>query len=401
MLLTQRAIMRYLPAAEKWVLRVHQPVKLANRYLVALLAIMGLSACGGSGGSSPSGTDVPDYLYQVPPQLSDGWLVSSLEAESLDAQRLTDMMNGIRARGDDFFLRNILIVKSNRLVFEEYFGDTDRNTISHQQSATKSIVSAIYGIAESNGLVGPTDSTLFGYFPEYQNLSTTDKEAIEVQHVLTMTPGLAWNENSSPTFGAENDNIAAYASNNYIWHVLQKDLVTVPGTEWNYNSGCPMLLAGIIRNQTGLHIDEFGDQYLFQPLGITGARWEYQADGLPLATGGLWIKARDAAKIGQLFLDGGIWNGQQVISADWVDRSLTSYASPRNGVGYGYLWWTQQRASHRIWFAAGYGGQLIIIVPAHEVTIVINADYTRDTNEVGQREAQIWSLLTDFILPAI
>ena len=216
-----------------------------------------------------------------------------------------------------------------------------------------------------------------------------------------MTPGFAWNENSSPTFGSENDNIAAYQSNNYIEYVLQKDVTSTPGSEWNYNSGCPMLLAGAIKNLSGVHIDEFGLQYLFEPLGITRVNWEYQSDGLPLATGGLWMKARDSAKFGQLFLDSGLWHGQQVISADWVQRSLTAHASARNGIGYGYLWWTQQRASHRLWYAAGYGGQLIVLVPGRNSVIVVNANYTRDSDETGQRQNEIWSLVTDFILPAI
>lgn len=376
-------------------------LKLVPSLSVALLGLMCLSSCGGGGGSGSSGPPVADYVYQVPAQLSDGWLVSSLETEGVDAPSLTNMMNEISRQGHDDFLRNILVIKNNRLVFEEYFGGTHVDTLSHLQSATKSIVSAVYGIAEMNGFVGSTDNFLFIYFPEYQHLSNVDKDAIQLQHVLTMTPGLDWNENSAPTFDTQNDNIAAYASNNYIEYVLQKDLVNAPGTDWNYNSGCPMILAGIIKNRSGVHIDEFGDEYLLQPLGITQRRWEYQSDGLPLATGGLWLRARDAAKIGQLFLDGGLWNGQQVISAEWVDRSLTAHTSVRNGTDYGYLWWTQQRASHRLWYAAGYGGQLIILVPDSDVTIVINANYSRDTNETGQRQSSIWNLLTNFILPAI
>lgn len=374
-------------------------MKRANQYCIALLAVVGLSGC--DGGGSSSNPAAVDYVYRVPAQRSDGWLVSSLDAEDLDGQRLADMMNRISSQRHDAFLRNILIVKNNKLVFEEYFGDAGIDALSHLQSATKSIVSAIFGIAKSNGYVGSSDDSLFNYFPEYQPLSNPDKEAITLQHVLSMTPGLDWNENSTATFGAQNDNIAAYQSNNYIEYVLQKNVVSTPGTTWNYNSGCPMLLAGIIRNQTGMHIDEFGDQNLFAPLGITDLRWEYQSDGLPLATGGLWIKARDAAKIGQLFLDGGLWNGQQVIAAEWVDASLTAHASPSNDVDYGYLWWTQIRASHRIWYAAGYGGQLIVLVPDSDVTIVINANYTRDTDVTSQRQSDIWYLLTNFILTSI
>ena len=369
-------------------------------FIVVSLALCLLS-CGGSSGSGSPDTAGVDYVYQVPPQHSDGWVVSSLDAEAVDAIWLVDMMNLIRARGHDAYLRNILIVKNNRLVFEEYFGDTTINSLSHLQSATKSVVSAIFGIAADNGLVSSTDDALFGYFPEYQHLSDTQKQNISLGHVLSMTPGFAWNENSSPTFGSENDNIAAYQSNNYIEYVLQKDLVSTPGMEWNYNSGCPMLLAGAIKNLSGAHIDEFGDQYLFEPLGITRVNWEYQSDGLPLATGGLWMKARDSARFGQLLLDEGRWNGQRIISADWVRSSLTAHASARSGIDYGYLWWTQQRASHRLWYAAGYGGQLIILVPGRHTVIVVNANYTRDSGETGRQQNEIWSLITGYVLPAI
>ena len=144
---------------------------------VAVLSLFLLS-CGGGGSSGSSGTAGLDYAYQVPPQHSDGWAVSSLEAEAIDAFWLVDMMNLIPARGHDAFLRNILIVKNNKLVFEEYFNDTNINTLSHLQSATKSVVSAIFGIAADNGLVSSTDDAVFVYFPEYQHLSNTQKKRL-------------------------------------------------------------------------------------------------------------------------------------------------------------------------------------------------------------------------------
>ena len=186
----------------------------------------------------------------------------------------------------------------------------------------------------------------------------------------------------------------------HIEYVLQKDLVTTPGADWNYNSGNPMLLAGIVKNQSGVHLDEFAAERFFGAMGITHLRWEYQADGLPLATGGLWLRGRDSMKIGQVFLDGGRWQGQQIVSADWVDASLTEHVTIDSGRGYGYLWWTQQRVSRRIWFASGYGGQLVILVPSSSVVIAINANYSRDTDETSQRQATIWSLLDNYILPA-
>lgn len=356
-----------------------------------------LNGCGG-------GSDVPaatyEFQYLMPQQLADGWTVGDSGAAGLDTVRLSNMMVSIHNQGHDKFLRDILIAKNGSLVFEEYFGGTGINTLSHLQSATKSIVSAIFGIAATNGFVGSLDDALFDYFPEYQHLNDPDKQAITLRHVLSMTPGFDWNENSSPTFGDQNDNIAAYNSENYVQYVLQKNVVTTPGTTWNYNSGCPMLLAGIVRYRTGVHLDVYGRDHLFQPLGIQDWRWEYQADGLPLATGGLWLRARDTAKIGQLFLDDGVWNGLQVIPSTWIAEALTARVSADSSRDFGYLWWTRTLSGHRLWYAHGYGGQMVVLVPASGTLVVINANYTRDTNETGQRQNVIWSLLSQYILPS-
>jgi CubicO group peptidase (beta-lactamase class C family) len=216
-----------------------------------------------------------------------------------------------------------------------------------------------------------------------------------------MTPGFEWNEISTTVNAAENDNIVAHRSNNYIEYLLQKDIVTDPGTAWYYNSGCPMLLAGIVHNQAGIHIDEFAAQYLFGPMGIQSLRWEYQLDGLPLATGGLWMRARDSAKFGQLFLDGGTWDGQQLIPESWVTASWTGHSPQDPGEEYGYLWWMREHEQHQFWFASGYGGQLIVMVPDEEIVIVINADYSTDPNETGQRTANTWNLLRQYLLGSI
>ena len=371
-----------------------------RKFRMAVLALV-LSGCGGGGTGGEPPPAPYQYSYKAPDLLSDGWAVDTLTSQAADLDQLGDMMNVIHNRGYNAFLRSILIAKNDVLVFEEYFADAGRDSLSHMQSATKSIVSAIFGIAVSEGFVNSLDDSLYSYFPEYQHLGSTAKDAILIRHVLSMTPGLDWNENSAPTFGSQNDNIAAYRSDDYIGYVLEKDLNTAPGTNWNYNSGCPMLLAGIVKNQSGVHLDEFAAQRFFGAMGITSLAWERQADGLPLATGGLWLRSRDSAKIGQVFLDGGRWQGQQIVPADWVDFSLTEHVSVDARRGYGYLWWTQHRASHRLWYAAGYGGQLIILVPSSSAVIVINANYTRDSDETGQRQATIWTLLDDYILPAL
>ena len=364
------------------------------------LAVICLASCGGGGSDSTAPADT-QYSYKMPEQRSDGWAVDNVASEGIDLAPLASMMRAISFERHDSFLKNILIVKNNKLVFEEYFGSSNIGTKAHMQSATKSIVSTIFGIAKFNGYVGSVDDALFDYFPEYSDLNNADKQNISLHHALTMTPGLDWNEGSTPLFESQNDNIAAYASRNYIQFGLRKELVDTPGASWNYNSACPMFLAGIVKNQTGIHLDEFGENFLFAPLGIQSIDWQYQNDGLPLATGGLSLKPRDIAKIGQLFLDEGRWQGQQIVDPAWVQASLTAYTSIDANTDYGYLWWTRELATHRLWYASGYGGQYIFLIPAEEVMIVINANYTQDTEQTGQRVNEIWNLLANYILPSI
>ena len=370
--------------------------------ILSMLVAPALSSCGGSGeGEKPSPTVPYSYAYAVPVDDGDGWAAANAGDEGLNVSLLESMMSFIHNAGQDEYLRNILIIRNNRLVFEEYFQGVQKNSLSHLQSATKSVVSAIFGIAVANGSVGSVGDALFDYFPEYQHLNNPDKAGVTLQHVLSMTPGFDWNEISTPVNGEENDNVAGHRSNNFIEYLLKKDIVTDPGTAWYYNSGCPMLLAGIVRNQAGIHIDEFAAQYLFGPMGIQSLRWEYQSDGLPLATGGLWMRARDSAKFGQLFLDGGTWDGQQLIPESWVTASWTGYSPQDPGEEYGYLWWMREQEGHRFWFASGYGGQLIVMVPDEEIVLVINADYSSDPNETGRRTANTWNLLRQYLLRSI
>jgi len=378
-----------------------------TRFISTLFAVL-LTSCGGSGGGGgSSGTDSPapppsySYTYSMPVDAGDGWAVSDAGSEGIDATSLEAMMKFAHDSGQADYLRNILVIRNNRLVFEEYFQTIDRNTLSHLQSATKSMVSAIFGIAVEKGAVNSVDDSLFDYFTEYQHLNSPEKAAVTVEHVLSMTPGFDWNEITVTVTAPENDNIAAHRSNNYIEYLLQKDIVTTPGTAWNYNSGCPMLLAGIVFNQTGTHIDEYAALYLFEPMGIQTERWEYQSDGLPLATGGLWMRARDSAKFGQLFVDGGSWNGQQLIPESWVTASWTGYSPQDPGEEYGYMWWGRESGGFQYWFAHGYGGQIIMAIPVEEVVIVINADYSSDANVTAQRTANIWNLLRQYLLGSI
>lgn len=361
--------------------------------------------------SCSSEEDIPTkrrYAYQVPEQVDDNWQVSQLETEGINQGFLEDMMNYIYDRDLYYTVKDILIIKNGKLVFEEYFGMTNRQTLVHLQSATKSISSAIFGIALDQGFVESVDENVYDYFPEYLDSINGQKNDILLHHILTMTPGLEWNELSTRLFSNQNDNILGQRSGDYIGHLLEKDLVAKPGSIWNYNSGCAMVLAGIIKKTTGIHIDEFGSEHLFDPLGIEHYRWEYQQDGLPLAMGGFWMQPRDMAKIGELFLRGGVTDDERLISETWIEASFTEYATINDDWNYGYQWWTGQdnfpigeALIDRVWFASGYGGQLILVIQDSNAVIVMNGAYYTDTDRTGKTESTIWHLLRNYIFPSL
>ena len=373
-----------------------------NRYYLFLLVV--LISCS-SEEAPPQGTH--SYTYQIPEQLNDNWQVSSLESEGINQTSLEDMINYIYNHGLNQSVKDIIIVKNGKLVFEEYFGTTTRETLVHLQSATKSVTSAIFGIAFDQMHVGSVDESVYSYFPEYLDSVDSPKTEILLHHILTMTPGLEWNETSTSLFSGENDNIAGQQSGDYIGHLLGKNLVAEPGSTWNYNSGCAMVLAGIIKKAAGFHIDEFGKEYLFDPLGIEAYRWEYQQDSLPIAMGGFWMRPRDMAKIGELFLKGGVWGDNRLLSESWVRTSFTKQTTVNDDWDYGYQWWTGQDNSsigesfeNRIWYAHGYGGQMIIVIQESNVVVVVNGFYSNNSDRTNRTENKIWHLLRTFIFPS-
>jgi CubicO group peptidase (beta-lactamase class C family) len=334
----------------------------------------------------------------APEQLDDGWETSTATAQGIDAERLAAMMDEVGA-GDYEFLHAILVARNGKLVFEEYFGDFGRYSLQHVQSTTKSVTSALIGIAIDRGEIGGVNDPMVDYLPEYAHLFDGGKEQLTIQHCLMMADGLEWNEHSIPYSDPSNDNTIGNNSVDYVAYVLGKPLVREPGTVWYYNSGCSMTLGAILRNATGLRADAYADQYLFDPLGIAPASWQVMGSGHIATHGGLFLRPRDMAKFGQLFLQDGVWEGEQVISAEWVAEStlprLTSYAPYR----YGYQWWFKEMNGYDVPFTAGGGGQYIYVVPELGLVVVTAADpYVTDYN--ADAEVRLLDLVERRILPA-
>src|SRR5450755_518521 len=306
------------------------------------------------------------------------------------------MTDRLAASGDPK-IHAVLVARSGRLVFERYFGGSDEipgrfsgrrvanvsfdaDTLHDVKSVSKSVASLAFGIAINRGLIRSINEPIFSFFPELSDLRTPEKDHIQLVHALTMSMGLAWEEATPSTGDENNDEARMNRAADSCRYVLGLPVTAPAGQEFFYNTGALALMSAIIRKATGRPLDEFARENLFEPLGITPVEWD-RRKGDTDAGGGLRLRPRDMAKIGQLVLAGGRWNNRQVVSKSWIETSTTPKIKNTDG-SYGYLWWLGRsllngREVH--WIAAlGRGGQSIRIVPELDLVVVVTAGYYQD-----------------------
>jgi len=193
------------------------------------------------------------------------------------------------------------------------------------------------------------------------------KQAITIHHALTMQTGLEF-DNDENTVELFND------PGSSLEFVLHRDLVFTPGARFYYHDGNPQLISGVIQQVSGMTEEEFAAEYLFDPLGIHHYQWERHADGSTFGAFGLWLRPRDMAKIGKLMAQGGMWNGEQIVSAEWIAESTRLHVSRAR---YGYYWWVTEESN--IFAAEGHGAQTILIAQEENLVVVLTADpYSSD-----------------------
>jgi len=304
----------------------------------------------------------PSYSGFEPHGSYDEWALSTPEAEGFDPARLEAVYE--RLYSEDLYptMRSLLIVRHGKLVAEGYSRDPrDGDRIHAVQSVTKSITSLLVGIAAGEGLLPSVDTALFDLMPEYFD-DDPGKRSITLRDALTMRTGLEFdNEEDTGPF--------LYSSGSSVRNVLRRRLISEPGTSFYYHDANPQLVSGIIEKVTGVSPEAYADEHLFGPLGIREYRWEKHGDGLSFGAFGLWLRPRDMAKIGQLMLQGGAWDGRQLVPADWIRESTRVYA---NG-DYGLYWWVNDEEA-RVYRASGSGGQIIFVDEPNDLVIVLTGD---------------------------
>jgi len=365
-----------------------------------------------------------EYVYKQPEILNDDLEVGTPEEVNMNSQLILRAVSEIKT-GKYGAVHSMLIFKDDRLVFEEYFpgyrykwdapyyiGDPVKwdLTMKHQiMSCTKSVTSACINIAIEKGLIRSVNESIFDYLPEYQQFNSGLKSEITIEHLLTMTSGLAWDEWHASHATAANDIDRLYieCADDPLKCVLEKPVVTTPGSSFTYNGGGLITLGEILRNAAGMDIKEFSERYLFGPLGVDSIQWDGYPNGELETAGGLHLRPRDMLKFGVIYLNNGVWKGKRIISQDWVEKSAEIYGN-NSGIkipiedsgknGYGYTWWISQvgRSGKKtnMYRANGWGGQVIMVLPDKNMVVVFTGgNYTS--------KSKLFKILERFILPAV
>jgi len=366
--------------------------------LVQLLALGALGACG----SDPAGTVPPPD----PVAMDDGWPVSTPSAEGLEGARL----EALAARIEDGrygVIDGVLVARHGRLVWERYAGGWTAERAHTLQSVSKSVTSLLAGIAVGDGRLS-IDAPVPSFFPDYQPIQHLDarKQAMRVEDLLTMRTGLDWSEavyEGSPLQQLNN------STGDWVRMVVDWPMREQPGTRWEYVSGGVIVLGGIVGRAEGKRVDSLAAERLFEPLAMRGYQWyRNPSSGFPHTGGGLLLRPRDALKVGQLVLDGGRWNGAQIVPEAWITASTRRVVSfprslGRHRVDYGRLWWigslddpmSPRPEAGDVIVASGSGGQWIFIVPRYQLVMIAT----------GANQDDRWAAAFDFlytdVLPSI
>lgn len=270
-------------------------------------------------------------------------------------------------------------------------------TLHDIRSVTKSVTALLYGIALGEGKVPDPAEPLLRQFPEYADLAADpDRARLTVEHALTMSLGLEWREDI-PYDNPANAEIAMELAPDRYRYVLERPILEPPGARWAYCGGAAALLGRLIADGTGQPLQQYGRAALFAPLGIHRFEWMTGADGVASAASGLRLAPRDLARIGELVLAEGAWDGRQIVPAGWIHAMLRPRLRTEWGAQYGYQWYIETIAGHRLVAGMGNGGQRLMILPDLDLVVAITAG---NYDEPDQWRTPA-TLLERVILPAM
>jgi CubicO group peptidase (beta-lactamase class C family) len=304
--------------------------------------------------------------------------------------RLNEVLQADRVGG----LHAVAAVRAGHIVLEHYgtgadfaWGDSrgvvqfGPEMLHDIRSVTKSVTALLYGIALGEGLVPPPTEPLLRKFPQYPDLAADPQRArLTVEHALTMSLGVEWREDL-PYNSPANAEIAMELAPDRYRYILERPILEPPGARWTYCGGATALLGRLIADGTGRSLPQYGQAVLFAPLGIGSFEWMTGADGVASAASGLRLAPRDLARIGELVLAEGAWDGQRIVPADWIRTMLQPRLQTSWGAQYGYQWYIESTEGHRLVAGMGNGGQRLYVLPDLDLTVAIAAGNYDDPDQ--------------------
>ena len=331
---------------------------------------------------------------------SPEWEVSTPDAQQMDVE-LLDQLDREIAAGKHGYVDGMFVYRNGYVVYKKTY-DNDYNQLfmgrdqtrwqynyydpdwhpwykgsqlHTMQSVSKSVTSALIGIAIKRGQIAGVDVEVMPYFEDYDSVDTDPRrDAMTLRDLLTMTSGIEWDESSVAYTDPKNTCAAMEQSDDWVRFILDQPMRTEPGEVFEYNSGATVLLAHILLQATGKHADEYAEENLFDPLGIDAFYWKKTPTGLVDTEGGLYLEPQDLAKIGYLYQNDGIWKGQRILPKGWVAASMAPDTDVPGWSGkYGYQWWlTPYEGGKQNWAYTGdgYGGQYLLVVPEYDLIAV-------------------------------
>ncbi len=314
---------------------------------------------------------------------------SSPEEQKMDPELLK--------QADSYFsttsICSFIVMRHGNIVYEKYYDKNTPDVYNNVFSVTKSVISALTGIAIREGYIGNTEDKLGKYFPSYvSNAADKGWGDITIKHLLTMTPGFL-------------EDLAQWTnSKDWMEFAFRLPLNYRPGEKFQYANSASHMLSALLTEATGMSTYDFAEKFLFQPMDIQNKKWSQDPSGYYTGYANLFLRPRDMAKFGYLYLNNGKWEGKQLVPEEWVKESTSvmyDFNKEEDGGyvnGYGYKWWINGETGYYMYSALGYGGQSINVIPELDLVVVLTA--IPDT-PVPMTDKKRIEVLKKYIIPAI
>ncbi|MGD9174645.1 MAG: serine hydrolase [Desulfobacterales bacterium] len=351
-------------------------------FIIILMALL-LWSCGGVG------QEKPEYWP------THGWRTATPESQGMDSALLLDMLDVIWQ--NDIKIDSVLVIRNRYIVLDAYSFPRDAADRHNIYSCSKSVTSALIGIAIDKGFIKSVHAPVLDFFPNHtaKNLDA-DKKAMTLEHVLTMTTGLECRDSYRYKWVGLQQ---LRDSVDWVQFMIDLPMAQEPGTHFEYCNGATFLLSAILQQKTGMDALSFAEEHLFEPLGISGVSWPSNPHGITVGYGRIYMRPRDMAKFGYLYLNSGVWEDKQIISSRWIKESTRKHADTKGFMDYGYQWWTMGSGAYT---ALGYHGQFIFVVPHKNIVAVFTSNLAQKdifTPSVLLRSNILPSVMSDKPLP--